>query len=347
MQSIKLVKAFSSWFVKRAAVTPHSTSSQHPLLNTKSSDQPAFKIRPAPRRARARHIHNTSRRMAPIPISDIPTLADLYTSQTLHRSNDTLPNATSKYNTQISLIRTDITTLATDAIVNAANDSLLGGGGVDGAIHRAAGPNLLRDCRRLNGCDTGDAKITDAHRLPCKKVIHAVGPIYDSASARRAGGHEKLLASCYTRSLDLADGSGCRSIAFSALSTGVYGYPSGEAAETAIKAVKGWLEEDEGRAGRMERVVFCSFLEKDERAYERLIPKFFPPASAEKAEGDVKVTEGAGNDEQPSAAEKKDGGVPVLPDVPTKEPTEDLQPDGQPEAKKAKRQGGTETNESI
>jgi len=272
MQSIKLVKAFSSWLVERIAVAPHLTSTQRPLLNTRPSDKPAFKNRTAPQRAHASCTYSTSRKMAPIPISEIATLADLYASQTLHPSNDTLPNATSKYNAQISLIRTDITTLATDAIVNAANDSLLGGGGVDGAIHRAAGPNLLRDCRRLNGCDTGDAKITDAYRLPCKKVIHAVGPIYDSASARRAGGHEKLLASCYTRSLDLAEESGCRSIAFSALSTGVYGYPSGEAAETAMKAVKGWLEEDEGRAGRMERVVFCSFLEKDERAYERLIP---------------------------------------------------------------------------
>ena len=272
MQSTKLVKGLSSWLVERVAVTPHSTSSQRPLLNTRPSDQPAFKIRTVPPHTHTRRTHSTARKMTPIPISDIPTLADLYTSQTLHPSNDTLPNATSNYNAQISLIRTDITTLATDAIVNAANDSLLGGGGVDGAIHRAAGPNLLRDCRKLNGCETGAAKITDAHRLPCKKVIHAVGPIYDSASARRAGGHEKLLASCYTRSLDLADGSGCRSIAFSALSTGVYGYPSGEAAETAMKAVKGWLEEDEGRAGRMERVVFCSFLEKDERAYESLIP---------------------------------------------------------------------------
>ncbi|KAK1064334.1 hypothetical protein LTR74_008811 [Friedmanniomyces endolithicus] len=286
--------------------------------------------------------------MAPIPISDIPTLTDLYASQTLHPSNDTLPNATSKYNAQISLIRTDITTVATDAIVNAANDSLLGGGGVDGAIHRAAGPNLLRDCRQLNGCDTGNAKITDAYRLPCKKVIHAVGPIYDSASARRAGGHEKLLARCYTRSLDLADGSGCRSIAFSALSTGVYGYPSGEAAETAIRAVKGWLEEDEGRAGRMERVVFCSFLEKDERAYERLIAKFFPPATSKEIGEDGEATQkGAGVDQQPLSAKEGVSEVPVLPDVPTKEPTEDLQPDGQPEAKKAKREEGTETKESL
>ncbi|TKA82674.1 hypothetical protein B0A55_01488 [Friedmanniomyces simplex] len=286
--------------------------------------------------------------MAPIPISDIPTLTDLYSSQDLQPSNDTLPNATSKYNTQISLIRTDITTLATDAIVNAANDSLLGGGGVDGAIHRAAGPNLLRDCRELDGCDTGDAKITDAYRLPCKKVIHAVGPIYGSASARRAGGHGKLLASCYTRSLDLAAQAGCKSIAFSALSTGVYGYPSGEAAETAIAAVKGWLEEDEGRAGKMERVVFCSFLEKDERAYGRWIPKFFPPASTEKAAENGEAEQEKAADAEPSSTTTEGTSeVPVLPDVPTKEPTEDLQPDGQPEAKKAKRDDGTGTNDKL
>ena len=130
----------------------------------------------------------------------------------------------------------DITKLSTDAIVNAANESLLGGGGVDGAIHRAAGPQLLEECATLDGCDTGSAKITDAYRLPCKKVIHAVGPVY--YSTKREGMHEKLLSGCYTTSLDLAAQNDCKSLAFSALSTGVYGYPSDEAAETAIRAVK-------------------------------------------------------------------------------------------------------------
>jgi len=205
-----------------------------------------------------------------IPISEIPTLALLYTTQRLAPSSTLQPNASSKYNDKISLIRTDITKLRTHAIVNAANESLLGGGGVDGAIHRAAGPELLDECETLDGCDTGDAKITDAYELPCEKVIHAVGPVY--YATKREGTHTQLLQSCYTTSLDLAAEHGCKSIAFSALSTGVYGYPSEEAAETAIAAVKGWLDADEERSSKIERIVFCSFLQKDERAYEKFIP---------------------------------------------------------------------------
>ena len=203
-------------------------------------------------------------------LSEIPTLSLLYKLNKLHPSPTPITSATSKYNSKISLIRTDITKLEIDSIVNAANESLLGGGGVDGAIHRAAGPKLLAECEKLDGCDTGDAKITDAYRLPCKKVIHAVGPVY--MTTKRKGMHSTLLQSCYTRSLDLAVENGCRSIAFSALSTGVYGYPSDEAAETAIGAVKGWLDKDEDRAGSMDRIVFCSFMEKDEKAYEEYIP---------------------------------------------------------------------------
>jgi len=208
--------------------------------------------------------------MPATPLSEIPTLTLLYKLSKLTPSSTTVSGATPKYNDKISLIRTDITKLQTDAIVNAANESLLGGGGVDGAIHSAAGPDLVRECRTLNGCDTGDAKITNAYDLPCERVIHAVGPVY--GPTKRQGIHTQLLNSCYTKSLDLMVVDGCKSIAFSALSTGVYGYPSQEAAETAIKAVKGWLDEDEERAGRVERIVFCSFLQKDERAYEKFIP---------------------------------------------------------------------------
>lgn len=206
----------------------------------------------------------------PISLTEIPTLTLLYTTNRLSPSNTTQPNATSTYNDKISLIRTDITRLSTDAIVNAANESLLGGGGVDGAIHRAAGPELLEECETLDGCNTGSAKITGAYELPCEKVIHAVGPVY--RTTKKQGLHAQLLQSCYTTSLDLAVQHGCKSIAFSALSTGVYGYPSEEAAEAAIAAVKGWLDADGERGGKIDRIVFCSFLEKDEKAYEKFIP---------------------------------------------------------------------------
>lgn len=209
-------------------------------------------------------------KMSTTPLSEIPTLTLLYKLNKLQPSSSPSPNATSRFNDKISLIRTDITKLETDSIVNAANESLLGGGGVDGAIHRAAGRGLLEECETLDGCDTGSAKITDGYKLPCKKVIHAVGPVYYSTKKR--GMHTTLLQSCYTTSLDLAVQNDCTSIAFSALSTGVYGYPSDEAAETAIQAVKGWLEHDEERANKMDRIVFCQFMEKDELAYEEFIP---------------------------------------------------------------------------
>jgi O-acetyl-ADP-ribose deacetylase (regulator of RNase III) len=222
----------------------------------------------------ARLFSTSTRKMALTPLAQIPTLTYLYKAQRLRPSSETFEGSTSKFNDKISLIRTDITKLEVDAIVNAANESLLGGGGVDGAIHRAAGPQLVEECATLDGCDTGSAKITGAYRLPCKKVIHAVGPVY--GPTKRLGKHTELLQGCYTTSLDLAAENECRSIAFSALSTGVYGYPSDEAAETAIGAVKGWLEVDEERASKVDKIVFCSFMEKDEKAYEKYIPYVAP-----------------------------------------------------------------------
>lgn len=213
-------------------------------------------------------------RMAPLALPDIPTLPTLYKQQTLSPPTSPLFPPNSHLNAKISLIRTDITTLATTAIVNAANTSLLGGGGVDGAIHRAAGPDLLDECRGLDGCATGAAKLTRGYELPAPYVVHAVGPVYWAAEREGEGVAAELLRGCYVSALELLVGErvGGGSIAFSALSTGVYGYPSREAAEVAVRAVREWLEEDAERAEKVERVVFCSFLEKDERAYEEVVP---------------------------------------------------------------------------
>lgn len=160
---------------------------------------------------------------------------------------------------RVSIVRGDITALDVDAIVNAANSTLLGGGGVDGAIHRAAGPELLAECRKLGGARTGEAKITRGYRLRAKHVIHAVGPVWHGGSR----GEPELLASCYEKSLALARDHGLASIAFPSISTGAFGYPIELAAAVAQSAVRRFLEENP----LPERVIFCCFSESDRLVY--------------------------------------------------------------------------------
>ncbi|QWG20931.1 O-acetyl-ADP-ribose deacetylase [Bradyrhizobium sediminis] len=172
---------------------------------------------------------------------------------------------------RLEVIVADITTLSVDAIVNAANASLLGGGGVDGAIHRAAGPELLAECRTLHGCEPGGAKITRGYRLPARHVIHAVGPVWRGGNA----GEDDALASCYTSAIDLCQAHGLASIAFPAISTGIYGFPAGRAARIAVAATAAALP----AAPALSRIIFCCFSGQSAARHAQAMAEFGSPCA--------------------------------------------------------------------
>ncbi|KAF8349035.1 hypothetical protein F5887DRAFT_948871 [Amanita rubescens] len=210
--------------------------------------------------------------MPSIRLDQIPTIARLYEESILQATKSTKYEYNTSFLDKIGLYNGDITHLEVDAIVNAANKSLLGGGGVDGAIHRAAGPGLLNECRRLNGCATGQAKMTRGYDLPARHVIHTVGPVYNRSKKDECA---QLLASCYSSSLQLASEQDQRHIAFPAISTGVYGYPVGDAAHIALDEARKFCESEAG--AKLDKIVFVVWGEGDHEVYKSLIPEYFPP----------------------------------------------------------------------
>ncbi|XP_056342322.1 ADP-ribose glycohydrolase MACROD2 isoform X3 [Oenanthe melanoleuca] len=199
---------------------------------------------------------------------------------------------------KVSLYRGDITLLEVDAIVNAANSSLLGGGGVDGCIHRAAGPCLVAECRNLSGCETGQAKITCGYDLPAKYVIHTVGPI---ARGHLTDTHKENLASCYKSSLKLAKENNIRSIAFPCISTGIYGFPNEPAAVIALSTIKEWLSKNHNE---VDRIIFCVFLEVDYKIFKKKMGEFFPLGDANE-EGAQLSQEGEGQPPSPTKSKEE------------------------------------------
>ncbi|KAM9065873.1 ADP-ribose glycohydrolase MACROD2 isoform X2 [Sarcophilus harrisii] len=212
-----------------------------------------------------------------VPLKDIPSWKEEMKSKSQNddESAQEVSQVKKSLSEKVSLYRGDITLLEIDAIVNAANASLLGGGGVDGCIHRAAGPCLVAECRNLSGCETGQAKITCGYDLPAKYVIHTVGPI---ARGHINDSHKEDLANCYKSSLKLAKENNIRSIAFPCISTGIYGFPNEPAATIALTTIKEWLNRNHHE---MDRIIFCVFLEVDFKIFKKKMSEYFPTDEAQ------------------------------------------------------------------
>ncbi|KAM9065872.1 ADP-ribose glycohydrolase MACROD2 isoform X1 [Sarcophilus harrisii] len=212
-----------------------------------------------------------------VPLKDIPSWKEEMKSKSQNddESAQEVSQVKKSLSEKVSLYRGDITLLEIDAIVNAANASLLGGGGVDGCIHRAAGPCLVAECRNLSGCETGQAKITCGYDLPAKYVIHTVGPI---ARGHINDSHKEDLANCYKSSLKLAKENNIRSIAFPCISTGIYGFPNEPAATIALTTIKEWLNRNHHE---MDRIIFCVFLEVDFKIFKKKMSEYFPTEGLE------------------------------------------------------------------
>ncbi|XP_025892386.1 O-acetyl-ADP-ribose deacetylase MACROD2 [Nothoprocta perdicaria] len=264
-----------------------------------------------------------------VPLKDIPTWMEDIKSKNESDGESTKEEAQGKrsLSEKVSLYRGDITLLEVDAIVNAANSSLLGGGGVDGCIHRAAGPCLVAECRNLSGCETGQAKITCGYELPAKYVIHTVGPI---ARGHLTDTHKEDLASCYKSSMKLAKENSIKSIAFPCISTGIYGFPNEPAAVIALNTIKEWLRKNHNE---VDRVIFCVFLEVDYKIFKKKMSKFFPLDDDNEEETEMR--------EETEGLEPK--GQPPSPTTCKAEQSHDLQKDAEGGSSPEKKQNTEET----
>jgi len=244
-----------------------------------------------------------------VGLKDIPTIGDLFKKAILHPAKKPRYQPQLSYLDRVSLWQGDITKLQLDSIVNAANKSLLGGGGVDGAIHRAAGRKLYEECRTLHGCQTGEAKITKGYNLHSSHIIHTVGPVYDVSD----DAVKDELECCYRTSLDLAVKNALKHIAFPSISTGIYGYPIEEATHIALGEGRRFLESDSG--DKLDRLIYVVWSNADKAVYERLIPEYFPEPFEEgdevQHEGETEMTTDTGTKAEAEAepGPKEDAGV--------------------------------------